>query len=320
MARRKAALQKEKEQLDLADTNALLHHPNQFSIANPASPGGPQSNRKTRHTRHRHEPEEFASVAEKNNKKRKAPVDYENGSPGPADRLANADGLRWNTSNSKLDTIASTTPVYTMDNLFKESELNAILRTATRAVIEASYSKRRKAMDENGSSLMTNADVTEDEDDLIEEGVGLDGPMEEAMLLVAPSMNRTANSSMHATRSTRNANLQDPKLNYSTLGDLAGRQAAIAMIGAYEKQPKSEADVVRTPSLTDQQAEDDMLLMQLAIEREKNASSPASRKLIEDLLPDRHDYISAAFDERNGHTVSEDGLSIRSRGSLLAAE
>lgn len=52
ISKRRQQLLRDKEQLDIADNNAMLLNPNQFSINNPGSPGGGQ-NRKTRHLRHR---------------------------------------------------------------------------------------------------------------------------------------------------------------------------------------------------------------------------------------------------------------------------
>ena len=47
LSSKRARLLKDKEQLDIADTNALLLHPSQFSITNPVSPGGGPTSRKT---------------------------------------------------------------------------------------------------------------------------------------------------------------------------------------------------------------------------------------------------------------------------------
>ncbi|KAI7614776.1 hypothetical protein KC346_g6790 [Hortaea werneckii] len=54
LTKKRQNLLRDKEQLDIADSNALLLHPSHFSINNPGSPGGTaQQNRKTRHLRHR---------------------------------------------------------------------------------------------------------------------------------------------------------------------------------------------------------------------------------------------------------------------------
>ena len=61
LSHKRAKLMKEKEQLDIADTNALLLHPSQFSITNPSSPGGGQTSRKTRFRGNRADAEELGN-------------------------------------------------------------------------------------------------------------------------------------------------------------------------------------------------------------------------------------------------------------------
>ena len=52
ITKRRQQLLRDKEQLDIADSSALLLHPSQFSINIPGSPSAGGQNRKTRHLRH----------------------------------------------------------------------------------------------------------------------------------------------------------------------------------------------------------------------------------------------------------------------------
>ena len=153
LSQKRSRLLRDKEQLDLADSNALLLHPNQFSINDPASPGGQQNNRKTRHTRHRIDPEELSSaaVAQENKRKRKAAFEEtEAGSPGPSigGRPATATTAGVNAAtiaNNTNDTYAGSpyrearakmvhtqfeAPLYSLDRLFTEKELSMVMNNA----------------------------------------------------------------------------------------------------------------------------------------------------------------------------------------------
>lgn len=149
-------LQRDKEKLDIADTNALLHHPTQFSINNVASPGGPQSNRKTRHTRHRLEVEDVDTAINSNNNKRKrknAIADSRNPSPGPT---ASRDPVvaaitDQNLTNGAKDNVpfrpilSAPAMTYTLDRLFTDRELTANLQQATYDIIQSHAAKRRRS-------------------------------------------------------------------------------------------------------------------------------------------------------------------------------
>ncbi|KAF7588480.1 hypothetical protein BBP40_005674 [Aspergillus hancockii] len=187
---KKTRLMREKEQLDIADTNALLLHPNQFSITNPASPGGIHGNRKTRHTRHRVDPEELGNgiLAEHFNKrKRKAPEDdvgspvREGGYINPAER-AKAQVAQQQHA-----------PSYSIQSLFTEKELSAHANQAHVATVHF-FSTSKRADQPSGAA--TNGNNTDAED-----ASGADGTEDNGT--PTTDMARTASQNFHATRSTR---------------------------------------------------------------------------------------------------------------------
>ncbi|KAI9674090.1 MAG: hypothetical protein M1817_001908 [Caeruleum heppii] len=234
VAQRKNRLMREKEQLDIADSNALLLHPQQFSITNPASPGGLQSNRKTRHTRHRAGDADDVgaafSGADNIHKRRKkaAAEDNDVGSPAPAFRAAETGvtspypyrEARARTTASQIDA-----PLYSIDRLFTEKEL--LMHSTTAAVAAQHYLNDLKAR-QNGVAAISgsrNGQVgTDDEEEAVVNGAGqaTGGEGEDAVASTvpaasAPEMDRSANQSHHATRSTRNGAASALNL----LGDLA---------------------------------------------------------------------------------------------------
>ena len=181
---------REKEQLDIADTNALLLHPNQFSITNPSSPGGIHGNRKTRHTRHRVDlVDELGNgiLADFNKRKRKAPEEdvgspvREGGYTNPAER-------------AKAQVAAQQhAPSYSIQSLFTEKELSAHANQAHVATVHF-FSTSKRADQPSGAA--TNGNNTDAED-----ASGADGTEDNGT--PATDMARTASQNFHATRSTR---------------------------------------------------------------------------------------------------------------------
>ena len=328
------ALQREKEKLDIADTNALLHHPTQFSINSVASPGGVHSNRKTRHTRHRQDAEdaENAVVNNGNNtgnkRKRKAGPDNEMGSPGPSSHrdMELLNGLAFKEPLSRPGT--ATAPVIpTIDKLFSDKELTINLQQATFDVVQASSasssSKRRRADYSSPKSqvLHSKPDQTEMEEDVTAPYENLPtvlGPETSGdTFAVAVSMDRTPSQLYHATRSA--GRLQSSATPLNTLGELAGRQAGAELLGTHvrsnEKAKRDGDEYSRAPPLTEQEAMDDVRLMEAAMRQEEaeagaddegdqkadenddeiskgTIAGPNSRKLLDILLADEQvDYL-----------------------------
>ena len=299
---KKAALLKEKEKLDIADTNALLFHPNQFSINNSASPGGPQSNRKTRHARHRLEAEEFEPVGGVNPKrKRKVPTDIENGSPGPAGRDTESI-IPLKEANVTLEAHQVSAPLYSIERLFTARELDQNIQQAFYDVIAERSSKRRRLNADsqtNGASIDPFAHpMSDSEDGLPQPEYGADGEAED-LLATAAMMERTntqTSTQYHTTRSTRKTNLSNSQYAREQLGELAGREAAIPAIGTYPKGPKREEEYSRAPPLNDIDAEADMALYEAAM-KDDDATRAVNERLLDEVFEGLEDYINTPIEE-----------------------
>lgn len=300
--KKRSALLKEKEKLDIADTNALLYNPSQFSINNSASPGGAQSNRKTRHARHRLEADEIEPVGGLSNKrKRKPPIDTENGSPGPAGRDTEpTNPLK--EANAKLEAHQITAPLYSIDRLFSTRELDVNLQQAYYDVVAEKSAKRRRLNTDsqiNGASMDPFAHAMNDSDDgFAQPDYGADGEAED-LLAVATIMERTntqTSTAYHTTRSTRKTNLSNSHLTREQLGELAGREAAISNIGTYQKEKKREEEYQRAPPLSELEAESDMALYEKAM-KDDDATRAANEKLLDELVEELEDHVGTPVEE-----------------------
>lgn len=299
---KKSALLKEKEKLDIADTNALLFHPNQFSINNSASPGGPQSNRKTRHARHRLEAEELEPVGGVNNKrKRKVPTDIENGSPGPAGRDTEPiNPLK--EANGGLEAHQISAPLYSIDRLFSTRELDLNVQQAFYDVIAERSAKRRRLNADsqtNGASMDPFSHAMSDSDDgFPQPEYGADGEAED--LSATTAMMERTNTQMsiqyHTTRSTRKTNLSNSQFAREQLGELAGREAAVAVIGTYHKEKKREDEYSRAPPLSEIDAESDMALYEAAM-KDDDAARVMNEKLLDEVVEELEDHINTPVEE-----------------------
>jgi hypothetical protein len=127
---KKNRLSRDRETIEIGESNALLLHPSQFGIANPASPGGIHGKRATRHRR---DAEELPNFTETNKRKRKAGDSDE--SPAPTrQRIDNGSSTPlW--FAEKQQTIAKQidSPLYSIDKLFTEKELSMTYNTAALA-------------------------------------------------------------------------------------------------------------------------------------------------------------------------------------------
>ncbi|KAI7459094.1 hypothetical protein KC357_g9213, partial [Hortaea werneckii] len=155
LTKKRQNLLRDKEQLDIADSNALLLHPSHFSINNPGSPGGTaQQNRKTRHLRHRAgSPAPGDIGADKGGegiggkKKRKAgAMDDENGNgnespapphqpfrlPPPPDALGGGRSP-FKDAREKSGYAQFEAPAYSLERIFTEKELAMATATAQHA-------------------------------------------------------------------------------------------------------------------------------------------------------------------------------------------
>ncbi|KAI1376028.1 Sds3-like-domain-containing protein [Hypoxylon crocopeplum] len=193
---KKYRLSKEKEALDISDSSALLLHPNQFSLANPASPGGTHGKR---NTRLRREMEELPGFSE--NKKRKRNAADDEGSPAPKrGTLDNSNTTPFWTSDKVRGLRKETGPIYSIDKLFTDKELSMTYNAAALATYKHLMVRR----DTNGNiitppdeSVAGNGDANRDED------------------LSAANMERQAS---HTTRSTRGGHAQQNFYDDQVLG------------------------------------------------------------------------------------------------------
>ncbi|KAI4139131.1 MAG: hypothetical protein LQ341_004340 [Variospora aurantia] len=322
---KRAALLKERDKPDTSDiTSSFFVNQSQFSFANPASPGGPLSNRKTRHTRHRLEVEDTGPGSD-NKRKRKLAGDADEGSPGPSSRIVDVEApVSSKDARSKSDVYHQPlTSAYSMDALFNDKELIMTTQEASYAAVQEILSQRkrnktfdkealrkieastqkpvpngRKSIKPSSTTNPTTANVTDAEDDAEDIPPQIDGADEDSsddVFLTAPAMDRTANSSFYATRSTRNNHL-----NYlsngsplQTLGDLAGRASAVKYLGTYPKDRKqSSEEYNRAPPLTDQEVDDDLALIAAAMKEGEASPGKMNLKLVEDLYLEQVDYTN----------------------------
>lgn len=192
---KKTRLNKEKEALEISDASALLLHPNQFSIANPASPGGTHSKRTTRL---RHMEENGVD-----NKKRKRNNNDDDGSPGPQKRVLDAEKTTPLWQTDRVTTRKSTGPIYSIDKLFTDKELSMTYNTAALAAHKYLLTHRPK-YDEQGRPIHSPAGSDSGNGDQDDDADSVPS---------APMMERNVS---HATRSgqrgANNPNFMDDKL------------------------------------------------------------------------------------------------------------
>lgn len=235
-------LLREKEQLDIADTNALLLHPNQFSITNPASPGGLHSNRKTRHTRHRVDLDELGNgiVSELNKRKRKAPEE-EVGSP------VRDTGGTTPAERQKQYLAQQTAPTYSIHSLFTDKELSAHANQAHVATLHFFSTSKRP---DQGSGAVTNGNNT-DADETPEVTGHEDNGTPTADMI------RTASQNFHVTRSTRGTAAHSALSALAELADKPATRPALPyhVLSNYHARPNGNAPPLT--SLLNDEVDDD---------------------------------------------------------------
>ncbi|RMJ19548.1 hypothetical protein BHE90_008221 [Fusarium euwallaceae] len=207
LTHKKNRLNREKEVLEINDSNALLLNPNQFSLTNPSSPGGTHGKRATRL---RKDADDLHMYSD--SKKRKRNGGDDDGSPAPIRRALDPNNTTplWQSEKARA-AAKQNGPVYSIDKLFTDKELSLNYNTA--AVAAHQYILRNR-VNGNGSpedSDSGHGDANGDHDDLAP---------------AAPAMERSVS---HATRSGRGANHNfiDDKIlgiegvvNYEGIGNL----------------------------------------------------------------------------------------------------
>lgn len=198
LAAKKNRLNKEKEALELSDSSALLFHPNQFSITNPASPGGAHGKRTTRLRK------DAEDLGLGDSKKRKRNANDDDGSPAPGRRALDSAGTTPLWQSEKLRVAAKQNgPIYSIDKLFTDKELTMTYNTA--AVAAHNYILRHRGSDGLDSRDDSETSSSAENDDSES----------------APMMERAPS---HATRSTRgaaNQNVIDHKvIGFEAVSDI----------------------------------------------------------------------------------------------------
>lgn len=279
---------REKEQLDIADTNALLLHPNQFSITNPSSPGGLQSNRKTRHTRHRVDMDEFGNgivsepVRKPGGPKKKVPAaEDEAGSP------ARDGGATTPAERAKM-LQQQAPPSYSLSSLFTDKEI--AMHTNTAHVATAHFFSVSKKSNAQGGRLTSQGPNT-DRDETPGDGTGQE---DNNATPGATDMERTASQNFHATRSTRG---QGGTAALNLLGELADKTATrppLPYFSLNNYPGRVNNNHVPPPStLMPEEIEDDMSKMERLMN--SKPSGWVDRNLVDQVLPEHY-----TIDEESG--------------------
>lgn len=207
-------LKREKEQLDLSDSNAMLLHPNQFSIGHPQSPGGPQAPRKTRRTGG-HKFGDTEDMAQENKRKRKLFEADENDSPGNSGRnMELGVGSPFREAKARTMHTQFEASAYSLERLFTEKELNMAMNQATTAA--SHFFAKMKTSDTaepttngNTNGTTANGDRTLDTGDDAPEDQDSD-----ELPGASVEMGRQVSSNPHATRgATRSTH---PQLNLAS--------------------------------------------------------------------------------------------------------
>ena len=312
VSKRKSKLLAERDTLDIADTNAVLFHTSQLSITHPASPGGPHSNRKTRHSRHRLEVDEMGTIAESNKRKRKGHADTENGSPSRG--VESDTNYPWKEANAKHEA-QQLAPLLTLDRLFTEKELILSLQKASRLAVHKMTKRRKLSTTTQARSLKPNTlskgkapetqatassrSSSSDEADPSDLATLLDPSAftNGGDCLEAPAMDRTANSSHHATRSTGVVSTSTTTFaeDLTLPGDIIGRRTAIDHLGTQREARKREDDYQRATPLSEQEKEADRQAMKRAMEEMgKGRETRRGKTLMWNAVREVVDHMKAA--------------------------
>lgn len=185
ISRKRQQLLRDKEQLDIADSNALLLHPNHFSINNPGSPPN-GLNRKTRHLRHRQGSPNPGDLEGNGKKKRKAAALEEDGNESPAPNMrpqhTEALGSRspFREAREKNVYTQYEAPAYSLERIFTEKELAMATDTAKIATWRYFNQPQEHQQQEQESNGVVTA-VPSITDEIME------GAEEEDVVVVAPT-------------------------------------------------------------------------------------------------------------------------------------
>ncbi len=159
LTKKRQQLLRDKEQLDISDSNALLLHPGHFGINNPGSPPN-GINRKTRHLRHRQGSPNPGDLEGNGKKKRKAAAMDEDGneSPAPGMRSMQELGSRspFREARDKSVYTQYEAPAYSLERIFTEKELAMATDTAKIATWRFFNQPKgqQQEQDQNGAEII----------------------------------------------------------------------------------------------------------------------------------------------------------------------
>ncbi|KAK4938165.1 hypothetical protein LTR10_021324 [Elasticomyces elasticus] len=263
LSNKRQRLMKEKEQLDIADTNALLLHPSQFSITNPTSPGGNHTSRKTRFTRHR---EQEDLNGDGMNKRKRKNADEDIGSPSRNGVSTPAERSRGTLSNQ-------TAPLYSIHSLFTEKELNFQSHQAQIAARHFFTTSRKE-----GETSNTRRRGKDDDDKRAgSEDTGSSDEEE----LEAPEMDRSASQNVHVTRSTRTIGGMSGLNALSDLAEKAATRPALPYATLHTHQGRQGTFLPQPSRLLAEELEEDLLKL---AQIESQPKGQVDRKAIEEAL------------------------------------
>lgn len=189
---KKNRLSKDKDSLEISDSNALLLHPNQFGLTNPSSPGIHGK----RATRGRRDPDDLPSFTDGNKRKRKAADSDE--SPAPTrQRLDNDNSTPLWFSDKQRMAAQQAGAVFSIDKLFTEKELSMTYNSA--ALAAHTHMQRHYSSIDDVYSANDRSDGSTDAD-------GAAGDNDDDDNESVPSGAGMERQYSHATRSTRAAN------------------------------------------------------------------------------------------------------------------
>lgn len=208
LTRKKERLLREKDMLDIGDSNALLLHPNQFGITNPASPGG-TGKRYTRGTGRRGaDPDDPASMVQEKSRKRQRlfeEVEDLSPAPGPSRIVDIRSGSPFRNAKSKTAWHQQEAPAYSIDRLFTEKELAMTMNNAGMAAQHFLLKQHAQAHGQANSNGINGHHAEVEEAGA--SGIPTVGELEieDEGMLDAPGMERMVSQTHHATRGTTKA-------------------------------------------------------------------------------------------------------------------
>lgn len=257
---------KEKEQLDIADTNALLLHPSQFSITNPASPGSQPTSRKTRFTRNR-EHEELNGVSDVSHRRKRKLVEDDVGSPS-------RNGISTPAERARATLAPQTAPVYSVHTLFTEKELNFQSHQAQVAARHYFTTSRKE-----GESSNTRRRGRDDADK--PSGSDDESASEGDEQLEAPEMDRSTSQNVHITRSTRTTGGLGGLNSLNDLAEKAATRPALPYATLHTHQGRAGTFLPQPSRLMAEEVDEDLMKI---LQGESQAPGQVDKKAIEEAL------------------------------------